>query len=267
MGKNSEPLNISICTYNLYWKIMSNDPSLLGKKINKKTLQEFKQNLLKNIYLIKNYYNPYFYCFQESSQYQDIIKMFKKSLYSTHITFSKPEHMLTIWQKNIFDKKMVFDGDFEQGRPFSVFVFEDLRFGTFFILINLHSTHKTNTLENIFKPIQNLITANKNKIHKYKIKRILICGDFNRDIGQEILSDSNSNNNFILGINSHKYNFIPFITENKTCCNLNGYGHNKNYDQVIDSFDKPILIHPLNLEKWYETKSSDHIAILAIVKN
>ena len=67
--------------------------------------------------------------------------------------------------------------------------------------------------------------------------------------------------------NSLIYYFYPFVSDNKTCCNLNGYAYTKNYDQVIDSYDIPIIIYPLTNEKWYESKSSDHIAIISIVKN
>ena len=266
---NSEKkFNISICSYNIFWKIMIKDSTLLGKKIDKTTLSKLKENLLKNIFLIKNYYNPYFYCFQESASYNDIINMFENTIYQHHISYSEPEHMLTIWKNNFFNKKIVFDGEFENGRPFSIFIFEDLRFSTYFILINIHSGHNKNTFESIFKPIQQLITENKNNIKKFNIKRIIICGDFNRDIGNQILENNNKNiDNFKLIINSKEYKFSAFVSDNKTCCNLNGYGYNKNYDQVIDSFDKPILIHPLNLEKWYQSKSSDHVAIISIVKN
>ena len=203
--------------------------------------------------------------------------MFENSKYDYNISYSEPEYLLTIWKKIFFNKKIVFNSEFEHGRPFSIFIFEDVRFSTYFILINIHASHNKNTLKSIFEPIQQVITANINKISKFNIKRIIICGDFNRDIGSQILDNDIKNNDiknndindidFRLIINSTIYKFIPFTSNNKTCCNLNGYGYNKNYDQVIDSFDKPILVHPLTKEKWYQAKSSDHIAILAILKN
>jgi hypothetical protein len=263
--------NISICSYNIFWKIMKNDSSLLGKKIDKTTLSKLKEALLKNIFLIKNFYSPHFYCFQEAASCNDITIMFENSIYDYHINYSDPEYMLTIWKKNFFNKKIIFDGEFEKGRPFSILVLEDLRFNTHFILINIHAGHNKNTSKSIFEPIQKNFNINNNQISKFDIKRIIICGDFNRDIGSQILENENENdnntNNFDLMVNSVQYNFKPFISNNKTCCNLNGYGYDKNYDQLIDSFDKPILIHPLSKENWYQSKSSDHIAILSIVKN
>jgi hypothetical protein len=261
--------NISICSYNIFWKIMINDSSLLGKKLDKTALFKLKEALLKNIFLIKNFYSPHFYCFQEAESYINITTMFENTIYDHHINYSKPEHMLTIWKKIFFNKILVFDGEFEKGRPFSILVLEDLRFGTNFILINVHAGHNPNTFKCIFEPIQKIFTINNNQIEKYDIKRIIICGDFNRDIGKQILDNDGAEKdkklNLIVG--SIQYNFKPFVSDNKTCCNLNGYGYNKNYDQLIDSFDKPILIHPLSKENWYRSKSSDHIGILAIVKN
>lgn len=257
--------NISICSYNLFWKVMKKDSSLLTKKINKENLNILKSNILKNIFLIKNYYNPYFYCFQESESYEEITNLFDKSIYKFHSGYSKPEHILTIWNFKLFEKKYIFDGEFESGRPFSIFIFKDRRFKSFFILINIHSSHQIDTIKNIFEPIQEILSLNQDKIRSFDIKRIIICGDFNRDIGSQISLDFN--NSFKLFLNSLEFNFIPFITNNKTCCNLNGFGYNKNYDQVIDTFDKPIHIHQLNKDKWYQSQSSDHVAILAILKN
>ena len=241
-------LNISICSYNVYWKIMKNNSS----------------PLIKNISNIKNYYNPYFYFFQEAENYSEITDIFDKSDYKFHINYSNPEHMLTIWQYKIFKKKIAIDGEFENGRPFCLFVFKDLRFSNYFILINIHGGHHSNTVETIFKPIQNVIDNNIHIIKKYNITRISICGDFNRDIGSQIFLEPSK---FNIQINSSIYNFIPHLTKNKTCCSLNGYGHNKNYDQLIDSYNEPLIIHQLNNESWYISESSDHLAILSIIKN
>lgn len=264
---SEKKFNISICSYNVFWKIMKNDQSLLNNKIDKTSLNKLKKNILENIFLIKNYYNPFFYCFQETEKYNEIIDMFEKSKYEYYVNYSKPEYMLTIWQKHIFLIKNVFDGNFEQGRPFTLFIFEDIRFKTHFLFINLHAGHTLNTKEHIFNPIQQTISNNKNEINKFNIQRIIICGDFNRDIGKQNLDNKLNNDEFKLIINSKKYKFNSLITNNKTCCNLNGYGYNKNYDQLIDSYDNPIIIYPMNNEKWYQSKSSDHIAIMAIVKN
>lgn len=268
--------NISICSYNLFWEVMDNDFSKnsgqLVKKIGKDNLNELKSNILKNIFFIKNIYNPYFYCFQEAVSWTDITNLFELSLYEYYVGKSGPEYILTVWKSHIFEKKFVFDGEFESGRPFTIFIFKDLRFNLHFILINIHASHNKDTFTSIFEPIQKILSSvsiiNNIQIKNLDIKRIIICGDFNRDISAQIINDSNiSNSLYKLKINSKEYYFKPFISNNKTCCNLNGYAYNKNYDQVIDTFDKPLIIHVLNKEKWYTSKSSDHVAVLAIVKN
>lgn len=243
---------------------MKNDSSPLVKSLGQNTLDKLKSNILKNIYLIKNYYNPFFYCFQESENPTDITDLFEKSDYGHHIGYSNPEHMLTIWKSNLFKKELVFDGEFESGRPFSIFIFKDLRFEVYFILINIHVGHHSDTFATIFVPIQKQMNLNQNMISKYDIKRIIICGDFNRDIGSQIILEPKK---YYLNINSIGFNFFPCLTSNKTCCSLSGYGYKKNCDQLIDSFDKPIIIHQLNKESWYIPKSSDHLMILSIIKN
>lgn len=245
---------------------MENNSSPLIKSIGKKNLNKLKLNILNNIYLIKNYYNPFFYCFQESSNYKDIIDLFefKKSEYKYHIGFSCPEYILTIWNSLLFNDEIIYDGEFEKGRPFTLIIFKDLRFKINFILINIHASHNINTIKSIFHPIQNIINKNINKINKFNIKRIIIVGDFNRNISDEIRQNPKI---FFLFINSIKFNFFSKITSNKTCCNLSGYGYNKNYDQIIDSYCEPILIHQMNKESKYISKSSDHLMILSIVKN
>lgn len=273
--------NISICSYNLFWEVMNNYSSPLEKKIGKDNLDKLKENILKNIFFIKNYYNPFVYCFQESAAYTDVINIFEKNKYDFYVGKSGPENILTIWNLDVLKKKKIFDGEFELGRPFTIIIFKDIRFDSYFILVNIHSGHNQDTSKSIFDPIQKIIIANKNIINKFNIKRIIISGDFNRDISSEIIGKSNSNdniinnnmhnndnnNNYQLIVNSSIYNFYPFVSNNKTCCSLNGYGYKKNYDQVIDSYDTPIVIHPMTKEKWYESKSSDHVAILSIVKN
>lgn len=264
MNYDKNELNISICSYNIFWKIMKNDSSPLVAKLGKNKLYELKLNILKNIYNIKNYYNPYFFCFQEAENHHEITDLFDKSEYKFHINYSNPEHMLTIWQHKLFKKKISIDGEFEKGRPFCIFIFKDLRFSNYFILVNIHPGHNSNTLDSIFKPIQNSIDNNIKIIKKYNIIRICICGDFNRDIKSQILMEPQK---FNIKINQLVFFFFPNINNNKTCCNIEGYGYNKNYDQVIDSHNEPLITYQLNRESWYLAKSSDHLAILSIIKN
>jgi len=262
MDKKNQ-LNISVFSYNIFWKIMV-EPSPLANSLGKEQIDMLKSNILTNILGVKNYYNPFFYCFQEAENNSLITKLFEPNQYDCYVGISKPEHILTIWQKKFFSAKLIIDGEFEPGRPFSIFVFKDLRFKIEFVLINIHAGHHHNTLETIFEPIQKSIDKNKKKFKKFDIKRILISGDFNRDIGSQIIAEPDK---YTLKINLSTYKFFPFKSNNKTCCSLEGYGYNKNCDQIIDSMCEPILTHQLNKEPWYNPKSSDHVAILSVVKN
>ncbi len=260
-----EELNISIFSYNVFWKIMKSDySSPLIKTLGQTKLTELKSNILKNILNTKNYFNPFVYCFQESESFSDITNLFPKSEYKYHIGYSEPEHILTIWRTDIMKKKFVSDGEFEPGRPFSIIVFKDLRFGNYWMLINIHSGHNPHTNTSIFKPIQELITLNKNTISKYDIKRVVMAGDFNRDISSQIKIEPNKYN---LIINSLKYDFKPITNSNKTCCSLKGWGFKSNYDKTIDSFSEPVITYQLNKEPWYLSESSDHLAIISVIKN
>lgn len=262
---NIEELNISIFSYNVYWKIMKSDnTSPLLKTLGKNKLTELKSNILKNIFNIKNYMNPFIYCFQETDSPLDIVNLFEKNNYKYHIGYSNPEFILTIWRKDIMKKKLILDGHFEQGRPFTIIVFKDLRYKNYFILINIHAGHNYNTELSIFKPIQNIITQNQDILSKYKIKRVVIVGDFNRDISSQITIKSFE---LYLKINSNKFYFFPISNKNKTCCSIKGWGYKLNYDQTIDSYSKPLLTYQLNKEHWYISESSDHLAILSIIKN
>lgn len=257
-------LNISIFSYNVFWKIMKGDTSPLVKTLGQTQVSELKSNILTNISNTKKYYNPYIYCFQESESFLDIINLFEKSKYKYNLGYSEPEYILTIWRKDILKKKIILNGEFEHGRPFSIIIFFDLRFRIFWMLINIHAGHNPNTNYSIFEPIQKLISLNQNIICKYDIKRVVIIGDFNRDISSQIFI---SPIKYKLLINLKKFYFKQIINSNKTCCSIKGWGYKLNYDQIIDSYSRPLLTYQLNKENWYKSQSSDHLAILSIIDN
>lgn len=254
--------NIKICTYNIFWKIMKKDISI-EKNIGKKNLKKFKFNIIKNIYLTKQIINPDIICIQEAEENHLIIKLFENSTYKHYVGYSEPEHILTIWKKKIYKKKLIADGEFESGRPFTLFVFEDIKTKIHFIFINIHPGHNPNTQEYIIKPIQQIINKHSDNIYLLDSRRIIISGDFNRDISKQIAFEPKK---YYLKFNNTKYYFNPLLTLNKTCCSLNGYGYKKNCDQTIDTYKKPISSYQLNKVKWYDTKSSDHIAVITELK-
>lgn len=254
--------NIAVCSYNLNWEIMDFDSGSLKKYFSKDKLKLYKLNLISNIQNIYDYYNPQIYCFQEAAKYKDFINIFNPDIFSNYVNISGPEYMVTIWNLTRLQLIYVFPGEFESGRPFCIFLFKDLINFNFFILINMHAGHKKDTLSSIFQPIQQILDKSK-KLNKYVISRIIMAGDFNRDINMQI----KDNPKLYLKVNNFKFTFKPSNKDfNNTCCNLSGINLTKNYDFVLDSYEPVILRHELNKEIWYKQPSSDHIMIMSILK-
>jgi len=263
---NIKELNISIYSYNIFWKIMKTNNSPLEKTLGLNKLIELKLNIISNIKNVINYYNPFVYCFQEAESAQLIIELFPKLKYEYHLGYSNPEHILTVWRKDVLKKKLVLDGEFEPGRPFTIIIFKDKRFKNYWMLINIHAGHEVDIQASIFNPIQKVISNNKKQIELFEITRIVIVGDFNRDISSHIKIETNRCK-YKLIINRMEFGFNYIETKNKTCCSLNGWGYKKNYDQLIDTYSQPLITHQLNKETWYHSESSDHLAILNVIKN
>jgi hypothetical protein len=260
--------NIAICSYNLNWEIMDIKNGKLTQEYTVKELEQYKTNILTNIQNIYDYYNPQIYCFQESPNYNQIIKIFNQDIFKHHVNISGKEYMLTIWDSTRFELLETKSHGFEYGRPFCIFVFKDILIKNIFVLVNIHAGHKSNTYRSIFKPIQKIL--DKEKILKnYDISRIIIGGDFNRNINEQI--KSNKELILINDINnSSSKQIFNFHYTNKelsnTCCSISGKNLKNNFDFIIDSFDSCILRHELNKESWYLQPSSDHIMIMSIIK-
>jgi len=256
--------NLSICSYNLLWQIMDYQNSNRFHNINKKLLSDYKNNILFNIQKVIDYYNPTIYCFQEASNYKHVLTLFNHN-YSFKINKSDKEYMITIWQHNKLNLINSFKGEFEKGRPFNILIFFNKMDNYKFILINIHTGHEKDTQNSVINPIQKVL--DKIRLDDTNllidIHRVIITGDFNRDINDEI-----RNNNYYVLINKKKYyfNYLKNKNNSNTCCDIYGKKFNKNCDTIIDTFYKPILVHPLNIEEWYKFPSSDHVMILAIVK-
>jgi hypothetical protein len=247
---------LAIISYNVYWKTMdiNNSENHLRNKLD---LINYKKNILENIKYSYYHFNPDIYCFQEAHDYSSIINIFDKKKYNYHINISEKDVLLTIWNNQILKLIKVFDDEFEKGRPFSIFLFFNTKTNKYIIFINIHASHQEDTLKTIFKPIQENIDKN---FKKYSIKRIIIGGDFNRDINSYL-----KNNKYFLIINKKKYFFKENYNNNKTCCDIFNKKYEFNSDQVIDTKSSNIITFQLDKFIWYKKKSSDHIMILAII--
>jgi hypothetical protein len=261
--------NIAICSYNLNWEIMDIKEGKLTREYTVKELEQYKSNILENIQNIHDYYNPQIYCFQEAANYTEVTKIFNPDIFKHHVNISGPELMLTIWDSTRFELLNVKSSGFESGRPFCIFVFKDILVGNTFILINIHAGHRTDTYKSIFRPIQKILDKSK-LLKNYNISRIIIGGDFNRNINEQIKSSKE-----LILINdsdfdSNSKQIFNFQYTNKklsnTCCSISGKNLKNNFDFVIDSLDSCILRHELNKESWYLQPASDHIMIMSIIK-
>ena len=251
--------NLSISSYNILWEIMNYDNTKRFINTDKKLLKIYKNNILFNIQKLIDYYNPTIYCFQEAASYNDILKLFDEN-YIYKINKSDKEFMLTVWKNEKIDLIASFKGEFEKGRPFIILIFFNKIENYKFILINIHAGHDIDTNKSIIKPIQDVIDTIDTILLK-DIKRVIITGDFNRDINNKIKI-----NNYYLLINKQKITFKYNKNNNNTCCDIYGNNFNKNYDNIIDSYKKLKLIHQFNKESWYKYPSSDHVMIIGIIQ-
>ncbi len=174
--------------------------------------------------------------------------------------------MLTVWSKSRFDFIDVQPGEFQKGRPFCIFILKDKITFEYILLINIHAGHNPNTILTIFTPIQKQIDR-INILNQIKISRIIMVGDFNRDINQQIKSDEKYKK-LILKICNYTFDFKYYNKPlNNTCCSIDSLIYKHNFDFVIDSFAPVLVRHEMIKEPWYKTPASDHVMIMSILEN
>ena len=252
---------LTILSYNVSWEAMTSNTSGQFKLCTANNLSNglCKSNILSNILSNIKKYNLDFATFQEAAEHQDIIELFDSNIYEYHINTSGKESMLSIWNKKKFSLVKAFDGEFEEGRPFTIIIFTSNNSKKNISLINLHAGHKPDTQKSIFDKINTLIKNNISYRIKKSIFRLIVCGDFNRNVYED--STSNYTINFI-----DEFELKRFINKKQTCCSVIGYGHKHVYDHILDS--KAIISKKIlgNSVKNYKVPSSDHILIIAKLK-
>ncbi len=257
--------NIAICSYNLNWEVMDPYNGKLVDEYTIKQVKEFKQNIILNIQNTFDYYNPQIYCFQEASNFNDLTHIFKDDKFDKYVNLSGPEFMLTVWDKSRFDFIDVQPGEFQKGRPFCIFILKDKITFDNILLINIHAGHNPNTIYSIFNPIQKQIDT-LDILNKIVISRIIIAGDFNRDINNQIKSDDKYKK-LIIQIANKSFDFKYYDKPlNNTCCSIDSLRYKHNFDFVIDSYASVLIRHEMIKETWYKTPSSDHIMIMSILE-
>jgi hypothetical protein len=248
---------LTILSYNVSWEAMTSNTIGQFKLCTANDLNNglCKSNILSNISSNIKKYNPDFATFQEASEHQDIIELFDYNIYEHHINNSGKETMLSIWNKKKFTLVKASDSEFEEGRPFTIIILTNNKSKKNIALINLHAGHKPDTRKNIFDKINNFIKSNISYRIKKSISRLIMCGDFNRNVYEDITSD------YIIKF-IDEFELKRFINKKQTCCSVIGHGHKHVYDHILDS--KAILAKKIlgNSVKNYKIPSSDHILII-----
>jgi len=244
--------NISILSYNISWESMTGKKSdwwLCSNNTNIKHEKHFSKCVI-NIADVINNNDTDFILLQEASEYMKLMENCPKlKLMNMSLHYSGKDGIITFWKKQ-FRKKYIFNGEFENGRPWLSILFTNL-----ICLINVHFGHytKQKLIYHLETLLTTIITTLKNKYPKLNINniRFIIAGDFNYDI--KTLSTNTTN---------FTINNTIFFFNNKhllTCCKYT----DKHTDHVIDTKSTPLNIfipqsHPL---------ASDHKPIISILQS
>jgi len=254
--------NLIVMSYNVSWEAMTSTTTGNFKLCATTGLGEgiCKSNILLNISNNINKYIPDFATFQEAAEHKDITNLFDNELYDHHVNMSEKETMLSLWNKKKFTLVSSYDCEFDKGRPYAILIFKNNRSNKNIALINLHAGHFMDTQQTIFDKINDYIKLNIKPSIKKSVTRVIMAGDFNRNVYEDETS------NYVIKF-SNEFILHRFSNNKQTCCSIVGYGHKFNYDHVIDSkgvIEKKILGNSI---KSYKIPSSDHILIIAKLKN
>lgn len=204
---------------------------------------KYKQQVEKVILDAIQMYNVDIICLQEASKVLDII--YKLPGYVGMWNKSDKEDMLTLWKSSL-STTGANCGEFVKGYPIAVVHFKD------FVLVNLHASHEKDT-RLIESKIKDTIQSKIKGIKKVEglPNRIILCGDFNRDLTIE--------QPITFTINDKQYLFqVNTNDKRRTCCDEKGNVYIYNFDFILDSemATTRILLRS-------SKPASDHIAIIA----
>jgi hypothetical protein len=249
--------NFNIMSYNVCWEAMTLGLKLCTTDDPKKSI--CKSNILSNISNNIKKYIPDFATFQEASEHNNIIELFDSKLYNNHVNISGKEIMLTLWNKKKFTLINSYDSEFNVGRPYTILIFKNNKNNKNIALINIHANHETNTEQVIFDKINKFIKSNIELDVKNSITRVIMSGDFNRNVYEDNTS------NYIVKF-SLEFKLCRFPNDDVTYYSFYKYGDKYIYDHIIDS-KGPILKKILgNSSQNYKVPSSDHILIIGKLK-
>ncbi len=236
--------NIKILSYNVNWEHMiaaktssieaCKTKDLCSSNINKVILNELPLD---------------FIFIQEVANEEVLFKDLEKN-YKIIKTKTEKETMGIIINKK-YNVETAIGGEFEVGRPFLVvFLKEGI------CLVNVHMGHKKNIIHEL-KKIEDEVYKTKINVDPY---RVILGGDFNADVGKEILFFEKNMFNF-----KKKFTCCVYTTHMGKSIDILRYMKGKNIDHILDSQDEPVygtIITPVD-DNDNLKPGSDHLGIYA----
>jgi hypothetical protein len=256
----SLPYNITVLSYNVYYKAMTG--------LLQHCMDNSKNICLQNISAVIDKYSITcdFIALQEPAAIEKMIKL-SPNLSKMKIikTNSGPELMLTVYNPlkwtiyKYTDSSYYSDYIGKIGRPIQILIFKEK-----LIFVNVHCPHYFYDNKNNFdgmnkdlnKCFENILNKIKNNISIFSKFRIIIAGDFNSDL-------HDNKKKFIITYNKIKRQFFFHKNKFKTCCVTYNKDDTFNkppyqFDFILDTIP-PINTELVNIQKIY--KHSDHLPI------
>jgi len=270
----NKPTEISVLTFNVCWECMSGTAAptktkAYGKKCGKSNPNKCRENAIE---ICSS--NPFsFIALQEAELdlADDIIQDLKKKghgNYSKVVKVLGKTKAIIIYNRDLFKKdgNLLFGNIIEKGRPYLFHNFIHKKTGKSLIVGTIHGPHEKRDWVKDYVKVAFALKGAKEKNPK-----ILIMGDFNREIKKNITfgRDYNFNSNLTV-LNKGQI---------KTGWNIDGKSENYNLavDHIIisDSIkvvfgpetvgdDQNVLL-PRNTRKKYTNMTSDHKPLTAII--
>lgn len=259
---------VKVFTYNVCWEAnkpapLSYNGKLSGDLLNvcQNNVEKCRQNISNTIsnYLHKNKYD--FIALQEipienspGLQLNDWIKRFKiKNNHNVIINTSGFEKMMTIYDSTKYRLIQHKFGNLnEKGRPFNSILFEDIKSKQNLMFVNLHAGHSMKS----YGSLQMKKQIEKQWSKQTHIDRVIVAGDFNRDI-------PNIDENYKLSLNLFGFNlYNKYKNRLLSCCSTSSsplYKYPK--DHILDSYTGATY-----KKGKINFPSSDHLYISALLK-
>jgi hypothetical protein len=240
--------NLKVFSYNLNWENMKGMEKAPIKECQTKDLCATNINNL-----IRNELPLDFIFLQEFANEQVLLKDLNKDFNLVTTISDKESQAMLINKKYNIETKI--EGEFEPGRPFLVVFLKEK-----ICLVSVHMGHKKNVITEL-KKIEDKIYSNNISTDPY---RIILGGDFNADVGREVLFCEKSMRGF-----PKKFTCCVYSTHMGKQRDILKYMKGKNIDHILDSENEPVygtVLTPIdNSNKLIP--GSDHLAIYTELSN